>query len=268
MRLRQLTFVLVPALAILVAGTVAYGELSKNSSPARLDLAQVRETRTAPLILIDPGHGGTNTGAASVRPDIFEKHMTLAMAESLRARLEAKGYQVRLTRNKDTYLSLRQRGRMANELDVDLFVSLHGNATESHSHSGFETYILTPEAVDLDSRALRFDSGRTRAGVDAQTGILLDDIERATSQARASELAETLQSNMRKLRGKAGDRGVRQQSMDVLFGATMPAILIEVGFIDHPIEGEELLDAELRDKICDAIASAIESHAEALVARL
>lgn len=219
------------------------------------------------LILLDPGHGGTNTGAPSIRDDIFEKHVTLAMAGVLRARLQARGFDVRLTRTRDQYLTLRQRGRMANELDADLFVSLHANATENHSHSGYETFILTPEAVDVDSRALRHDSGRDRPGMDAETAALLDDIERSTTQLCAAKLAASIQHNMRDLRGKAGDRGVRQDSMHVLLGATMPAVLIEVGFIDHPIEGEELMDAKLRGHMVDAIAEAIAEHAQALASR-
>ena len=223
------------------------------------------EADSVPLILIDPGHGGTNSGAPSVRPEIFEKHITIAMAGVLRERLEAKGFHVRLTRHADTYLTLRERGRLANEMDADLFVSLHANATESHSHSGYETFILTPDAVDIDSRALRHDSGRPRPGMEPTLAALLDDIERSTSQVAAAELAASIQSNMRTLRGKAGDRGVRQDSMHVLLGATMPAVLVEVGFIDHPIEGEQLMNPEVREDMVDAIADAIIEHAPNLV---
>lgn len=219
------------------------------------------------LVLLDPGHGGTNTGAPSIREDIFEKHVTLAVAGTLRAKLQAKGIEVRLTRTKDEYLTLRQRGRMANAMDADLFVSVHANATENHSHSGYETFILTPEAVDVDSRALRHNSGRARPGLDAKTCAMLDDIERSTTQMRSADVAKSIQDNMRTLRGKAGDRGVRQDSMHVLLGATMPAVLVELGFIDHPIEGEELMDPKLREKMADAIAEAIFAHAEALASR-
>ncbi|MCP4447391.1 MAG: N-acetylmuramoyl-L-alanine amidase [Myxococcales bacterium] len=225
----------------------------------------VKSFEAAPLILIDPGHGGTNSGAPSVRPGIFEKHITLAMAGVLRARLEAEGFNVRLTRHKDTYLTLRERGRLANEMDADLMVSLHANATESHSHSGYETFILTPDAVDIDSRALRHDSGRPRPGLDADLAVLLDDIERSTSQVAAAKLAASIQSNMRVLRGTAGDRGVRQDSMHVLLGATMPAVLVEVGFIDHPIEGEQLMDAKVRSSMVNAIADAIIEHGPTLM---
>lgn len=238
---------------------------AKDASKTLSVAAPPTQSASVPLILIDPGHGGTNTGAPSVRPDIFEKHLTLAMAGVLRNRLVAAGFHVRLTRHRDTYLTLRERGRIANEMDADLFVSLHGNASESHSHSGYETFILTPDAVDVDSRALRQDSGRPRPGLDTNLALLLDDIERSTSQVSAAKLAACIQSNLRDLRGKAGDRGVRQDAMHVLLGATMPAVLVEVGFIDHPIEGEQLMDAKVREKLVDAIANAIIAQAHELV---
>lgn len=261
---RRALFGLTAALA-LALGMIGVAGAQDAADP--VDKSAIPEPSDKLVVLLDPGHGGTNSGAPSIREDIFEKHVTLAMAGALRARLERKGIQVLLTRTHDEYLTLRQRGRMANELDVDLFVSLHANATENHSHSGYETFILTPDAVDVDSRALRHNSGRARPGLDARTCALLDDIERSTTQARSADLATSIQNNMRELRGKAGDRGVRQDSMHVLLGATMPAVLIEVGFIDHPIEGEELMDPKLRGKMADAIAEAIFVHAAALASR-
>ncbi len=259
--------------AMMGALTVALGAtgvaLAENASSTTNPVAraEVVAQKLGPVILIDPGHGGTNSGAPSIRPDLFEKHITLAMAESLRDELEGMGFDVRLTRTRDIYLTLQERGRIANEMDADLFVSLHANASESHSHSGYETFILTPDAIDIDTRALRQHSGRVRNGVTPDTAALLDDIERSTTQLPAAKLAAAIQDNMRTLRGKAGDRGVRQDSMHVLLGATMPAILVEVGFIDHPVEGEELMEAELRDEIVHAIAQAIDTHSQALAER-
>lgn len=254
-----------PLLGLAVLALALGGGRLAAAGKSERSSAAATTTDPVPLILIDPGHGGTNSGAPSVRPDIFEKHITLAMAGVLRKRLVDAGYHVRLTRRKDKYLTLRERGRLANEMDADLFVSLHANATESHSHSGYETFILTPDAVDIDSRALRHDSGRPRPGVDPDIAVMLDDIERSTSQVAAAELAARIQGNLRTLRGKAGDRGVRQDSMHVLLGATMPAVLVEVGFIDHPIEGEQLMDAKIRNSMVDAIADAIIEQAPTLV---
>ena len=154
----------------------------KGAAPAVIEQAP-----TGPLILLDPGHGGTNAGAPSVREGLFEKHLTLAMAGALREKLEARGFRVELTRHEDTYLSLRERGQMANAMNADLFISLHANATENHSHSGYETFILTPEAVDIDSRVLRHESARTRDGLDTEVSLLLDDVERIFLIAQESE---------------------------------------------------------------------------------
>jgi len=211
----------------------------------------------APLVVVDAGHGGTNTGAPGYRDGLFEKRVTLEMARCVAAHLQLAGYRVELTREDDRYLSLRERVRRANELRADRFVSLHFNATESHDQRGFETYILTPDALDIDGRALRTADGVPRPGVDLDTALLLDDVERGVALRSSAELALSVQRRLRALRGKETDRGVRQDSMHVLLGATMPAILVEVGFIDHPQEGPELMDAEVRQQVCAAVADGL-----------
>lgn len=212
-----------------------------------------------PLVVLDPGHGGTNAGAPGVRDGVFEKHLTLALAFELREKLVARGYRVALTRESDVYLTLRERSAIANELGADAFVSIHANASPNHNQNGYETYILSPHAVEVDSRALRQGEGPARPDVDAALGAVLSDIERGTVMPQAASLAESIQSQMREQRGDRGDRGVRQASMHVLLGATMPAVLVEVGFIDHPDEGEEILGAATRTKIAEALADGIAS---------
>ncbi len=217
----------------------------------------------APLIMIDPGHGGTNTGAASTVEGVYEKHITLSMAAALQRRLESRGFRVALTRTSDTYVTLRGRVRRANAAGADLFVSLHANAAVTRDQRGFETYILTPDALDIDARALRMEDGTPRQHTDASTALLVDDVERGLSLTDAAELALGIQTQLRRVRGTTTDRGVRQDSMHVLLGATMPAVLVEVGFIDHPIEGRELLDVRVRERICGALADAIAAHLQA-----
>ncbi|HUS62880.1 MAG TPA: N-acetylmuramoyl-L-alanine amidase, partial [Kofleriaceae bacterium] len=101
------------------------------------------------LVMLDPGHGGSNTGAASVMQGVFEKDLTLALANAVKQRLEAKGIAVQLTRDGDEYVSLRERTRRANAAEADLFISLHANASPARSQRGFETYLLTPQALDV-----------------------------------------------------------------------------------------------------------------------
>src|SRR5690606_96002 len=168
----------------------------------------------------DPGHGGSNTGAPSLREGLFEKHVTLALAVRLADALRARGIASSLTRERDEYLSLRQRVAIANRRGAALFLSLHTNATESHSQRGFETYILTPRALDIDGRALRAGEGRPRPGAAPATALLLDDVERGLAQDGAAALAAAVQDELAALRGPEGDRGARPAAMGVLLGAT------------------------------------------------
>jgi N-acetylmuramoyl-L-alanine amidase len=208
-------------------------------------------------VVLDPGHGGSNVGAAGVVEGLYEKRLTLILARSVERRLVAAGVNVVLTRSDDRFLSLRERVRRAAAAGEDLFVSLHANASPARSQRGFETYILTPEALDVDARAIRSADGAPRPGLDEETGRILDDVEQGTALAGAVALAVRMQRALAEVWGKALDRGIKQAPMDVLMGHTAPAVLVEVGFIDHPIEGTELLRHDVREKIADAIAKAI-----------
>lgn len=219
--------------------------------------AELRREDGELLVVIDPGHGGTNTGAPGVERGFYEKELTLALARGVAERLEGQGVRVVLTRERDVYVSLRQRVRQANRLGADLFVSVHANATEAHLRRGFETFILSPRGVDIDGRALRIADGSVRGDLDRQTAQILDDVERGMAQPNAAALAAEIQNQLRASRGPSGDRGVRQDIMHVLLGATMPAVLVEVGFIDHAAEGQELRDPAVQAELCDALATAI-----------
>jgi N-acetylmuramoyl-L-alanine amidase len=208
-------------------------------------------------VAIDPGHGGSNVGAGGVVEGLYEKRLTLILARAVAHRLAAAGVDVVLTRTDDTFVSLRERVRRATAARADVFVSLHANASPARSQRGFETYILTPDALDVDARAIRGGDGPVRPGVDEATARVLDDVERGTALAGALRLARAIQASLADVWGKALDRGVKQAPMDVLMGHTAPAVLVEVGFIDHPVEGTELLRHEVREKIADAIAKAI-----------
>ncbi len=211
-----------------------------------------------PLIVIDPGHGGSNTGTFGA--GMHEKYFTLALSRQVRDRLEVRGYRVVLTRNRDVYLTTRQRIHAANRIRADLFVSVHANASASHRSFGYETFVLTPKAIDIDGRALRLADGAERPGVPWSTAILLDDIERGAAQWAAADVAVEMQRQLRALRGREGDRGVRQDAMHVLLGALMPAVLVEVGFLDHPVEGQELIDEQVQAQLAEALAEAVDGY--------
>ena len=213
-----------------------------------------------PLVVLDPGHGGSNLGAKGAVATLHEKQLTLAIATDVAARLREHGIDVQLTRTNDRTLTLRQRVEVADRAAADLFISIHANASPTRTQRGYETYVLTTKGVDIDARALRSDTTTPRPGVDPEIALVLDDVERGAAQWEAADLAARLQRALRDRRGPEGDRGVRQDSEHVLLGATMPAVLVEVGFIDHPIEGKELADPTVQAELAAAIAESIEDR--------
>lgn len=219
-------------------------------------LASPQSSRPAPVVVLDPGHGGSNPGATGVT-GLAEKQLSLAVAARVAERLRARAITVQLTRTTDRTLTLRQRVALADRVPADLFVSIHANASPTRTQRGFETYVVTPHGIDVDGRALRSDTTTPRPGVDPDVALVLDDVERGASQWEAAELAARIQRALRDRRGGEGDRGVRQDAHHVLLGATMPAVLVEVGFIDHPIEGRQLAEPAVQAQLADAIADAI-----------
>lgn len=220
-----------------------------------LAAAAPADAAPARVVVLDPGHGGSNPGAKGA--GLHEKQVTLAIAKRVAERLRARDIAVELTRTGDRTLTLRQRVAHAVRVPADLFVSIHANASFTRAQRGYETFVLTPRGVDVDARALRSNVTTPRPGVDPDIALVLDDVERGSSQWEAADLAARIQRELRERRGAAGDRGVRQDAHHVLLGATMPAVLVEVGFIDHPIEGKQLATAEVQAQIADALADAI-----------
>ncbi|MEZ4361802.1 MAG: N-acetylmuramoyl-L-alanine amidase [Kofleriaceae bacterium] len=231
---------------------------------ATLAWASPQAHAEARRIVIDPGHGGSNLGAKGAAAGVMEKDVTLALSQEVATALRGAGLEVVLTRTGDQTLTLRQRSAAANAARADLFISVHANAAPKRNQRGFETYVLTPGSVEVIAPALRSDEPTVRPGVTAAVANVLDDVERGATQWEAAELAVELQTALRATRGGEFDRGVRQDAQHVLLGATMPAVLVEVGFVDHPVEGRELIEPRTRTEIAKALAQAILREARAL----
>lgn len=209
-----------------------------------------------PLVVLDPGHGGSNPGAMGTT-GLHEKQLALVLANRIAERLRARGIAAQLTRTTDQTLTLRQRVAIADQRAADLFLSIHANASPTRTQRGYETYVLTAHGIDIEGRALRSDTTTPRPAIDPAVALILDDVERGASQWEAADLAWRIQRALRDRRGPDGDRGVRQDAHHVLLGATMPAVLVEVGFIDHPIEGRQLAEPAVQAQLADAIVEAI-----------
>lgn len=250
-----------PAVAVAASTSSAPSSQTAIATPATSPATQATAAAAAFRVVIDPGHGGTNTGARGAEDGVLEKRVTLAVAKQLAAELRAAGLEVSLTRQVDRTLTLRQRAVVANREGADLFVSVHANASPTRSQRGFETYVLTPAGVDVIAPALRNEEPSPRPGVAPAISGILDDIERGSTQWEAADLAAAVQTSLRAVRGRDHDRGVRQDAHHVLLGATMPAVLVEIGFVDHPIEGRELIEPATQTDIAKAIASAVVAQA-------
>jgi N-acetylmuramoyl-L-alanine amidase len=229
-----------------------------------LALLAQRAARAELVLVLDPGHGGSNTGARSPSSGAVEKRLTLEIASrtAVHLRLLYPRATIVLTRSRDEYLTLDERVRRANAARADLFVSLHLNASESQSEEGFETFFLSREASDHEAARLasvenepraRPASSHSATPVDA----ILGDLRQVAAHAASARLAASLQKTLRDVRGARRDRGVRQAAFDVLLGLRMPAALVEVGFIDHPVEGPGLVEPGALEPISLAVAAGI-----------
>ncbi|MBI5559820.1 MAG: N-acetylmuramoyl-L-alanine amidase [Deltaproteobacteria bacterium] len=213
------------------------------------------------VIVLDPGHGGDDAGA--VGPDgVREKDITLAVAKELEAELsKSPGTRIILTRTDDTFIPLGERTNIANRARADIFVSIHANSAYKRDASGVETYFLSFEASDSDSRKLAaIENNVISAGPEDKGGndiesIIWDLVETETLK-ESEELAGSVHDRLVKATN-GENRGVKQAPFFVLAGATMPAVLVEVGFISNPEEEKKLSSEGAQKTIAAAISSGV-----------
>ncbi len=220
-------------------------------------------------VVVDPGHGGRDPGAQGPA-GLFEKTVTLAIAEKLKARLEAQlGLQVVLTRTGDYHVSLAERTQIANTAragaPADLFISLHTNSIASVRASGFEAYFVS-EAVDpsaeataaLENSVVDFDSA-TPDGADDLLREVLWDLQFAAFTEESNAIAVLAQEHLgRRLRIE--NRGVKQAPFLVLSGCAMPSVLIEVGFISNPTEEVTIQSREFQKDVAAALTNTVAEY--------
>ena len=215
-------------------------------------------TGEAPFVVaLDPGHGGSNRGAPTAKPEVFEKHLTMEIARMVQARLQNEpGLKVVLCRSSDMLVPIRTRTRCANQAGARLFVSIHANASSAEqgpgSQRGFEIFVLPTADVDIEV---------------AHAALLAaDEVQGAWAGHQARTRAVESLAAARRFRwrladalGSDRDRGVRQRgsTLDILQGLNMPAVLVELGFLDHAEEGPFLLSDEGKKLAAAALAGAI-----------
>jgi len=234
------------------------GRMAPTPPPA--PVRTVERSGPSPIV-IDPGHGGKDTGAVASN-GLSERDLTLAVARRLAAELRARGHAVRLTREDDDGRALTDRTAIANRLDAEIFVSLHANASTFSSVKGAETYYMSLDDKASDAAAAATAKLENEAGngsdQQSELDLILWDLAQASALNESAELAVDVQTRLNALLGLR-DRGVKQAPFVVLTGATMPAILVEVGFLSNPAEASRLASAEHQQALARAIALGIEA---------
>jgi N-acetylmuramoyl-L-alanine amidase len=217
------------------------------------------ETSSRRPIVIDPGHGGDDVGASS-GSGIQEKHLVLNIAERLADELSQSGYPVRLTRSGDEHRALRDRTALANRLDARIFISLHANASSVRSVRGAETYYMSLDQTATDEAAAATAALENKVQREPRSGSSLDmilwDMAQAAVLNESARLALAVQRQLNSSL-EMRDRGVKQAPFVVLTGATMPAILIEVGFLTNPEEAVMLATPEHQQRLARTIADGV-----------
>ena len=216
-------------------------------------------------VVLDAGHGGTDPGATAA--DVIEKSITLDIGHRLHALLAKDGFEVITTRADDRTIALRERARVANESNSDIFVSIHVNSIVKHTASrGIETYYLGPtsdpsltQLAAAENRVSGYSLGDMRKLLDG----VYADARRDESFKLAGIVQQELYSKLRANDAGLENWGVKRAPFIVLVATDMPAILAEVGCLSNQQEAAMLNRAEYRQKIADALFAGIRAYASA-----
>ncbi|WP_297950345.1 N-acetylmuramoyl-L-alanine amidase [uncultured Campylobacter sp.] len=238
---------------------------AQGAKTASVAAGKIYKSTKGKLIVIDPGHGGSDSGA--VGNGLKEKNVVLATSKKLGALLTKRGYKVLYTRSTDVFINLRSRTAFAAKKNADMFISIHANAAPNASSalkmSGVETFFLSPARSERSKNAAALENRGDLEDMNTfskQTFLNFLNREKIIS---SNKLAIDIQSYMLssvKKSFSSRDGGVREAPFWVLVGATMPAVLVEMGYITHPQEGKNLGKSAYQDRIAQGIANGVDAY--------
>lgn len=238
---------------------------AQGAKTAFVAAGKIYKSTKGKLIVIDPGHGGSDSGA--VGNGLKEKNVVLATSKKLGALLTKRGYKVLYTRSTDVFINLRSRTAFAAKKNADMFISIHANAAPNASSalkmSGVETFFLSPARSERSKNAAALENRGDLEDMNTfskQTFLNFLNREKIIS---SNKLAIDIQSYMLssvKKTFSSRDGGVREAPFWVLVGATMPAVLVEMGYITHPQEGKNLGKSAYQDRIAQGIANGVDAY--------
>ena len=208
-------------------------------------------SRSLRTIVIDPGHGGTDTGTQNKKARLYEKNYPLDVATRLQRLLADSGWKVILTRTDDRFVALPDRAEIANNAKADLFVSIHFNSVANNpSVRGTETYVLTPRFQRSTSSALPAPEDKVE-----QVGNRHDPWSAVLGAQMHRQLLGKLKSE---------DRGYKHARFAVLRLVDCPGVLVEAGYLSNDAEARKLNTEAYRGDIAEALAAGIQGYAAAL----
>ncbi|MFL6690646.1 MAG: N-acetylmuramoyl-L-alanine amidase [Alphaproteobacteria bacterium] len=216
------------------------------------------------VVVIDPGHGGIDAGTTGIDGS-KEKDLVLDEARRLARLLKRRGYIVRLTRDTDDYIPLRERVRIARSNDADLFISLHADSNPNASMAGASVYTLSERGSDREAAALARKENQSDvvAGVDLKgqdqtvSHILIDLAQRETIN-RSVRFAQSLVMELGRSAGVIARDPHRSAAFAVLKAPDVPAVLIELGYLSNAADCAHMGTTQWRSRVVLSIADAVE----------
>jgi len=212
---------------------------SPDSMPGQGMYDTVKDKLRFDKIVIDPGHGGEDPGSIGHK-GVKEKNITLAVAKKLGAYIEEHlpDVEVVYTRTDDTYLGLAELGHFANLAEGDLYVSIHCNSFHNQYVRGAEVYFLGLHKSEASLEVMKRENSVFKDEVDrdlSEEDLLVYELAHSGYIATSEKIAYMIEDQF-KNRAQRKSRGVKQAGFQVLFEASMPAVLVELGFITNPAE--------------------------------
>ena len=223
-------------------------------------------TKQKKIIVLDPGHGGKDPGAIGAYSKTYEKNITLAMAKELRDILKQKGYTVYLTRERDIFIPLRKRTKIAQQHKADLFLSIHADSAKNKNAKGLSVYTLSDKASDAEAAALAerenkadIIGGVNLGGNTKEVNDILISLSQTDSRNKSSKYATYLVKEMAKCT-KLLKNTHRFAGFAVLKAPDIPSVLLEMGYLSNRSEEANLRKSAYRKKLAVSTANAIEKY--------
>ncbi|NGP88187.1 N-acetylmuramoyl-L-alanine amidase [Aliifodinibius halophilus] len=241
-------------------------EISSAELPKDSNYSKFKDKLKFDVVVIDPGHGGHDPGSIGYR-NVKEKDIVLDIAKKVGDYIKEYLPDVKVvyTRDDDTFVGLQERGSIANKAEGDLFVSLHCNSFSSRQPHGTEVYFLGLEKSETALEVMKRENRLVRADNDTeqkeltQEELLIYELANSGYIASSERIAGMLEHQLDD-RAQRRSRGVKQARFVVLYHASMPAVLVESGFISNPSEARYLTSDYGQSIIASAIFRSIRNY--------